>query len=95
MAAGIAKLTMAGISREKKSPNGTTPFCQTNSVVISPKGLNEPPALDATTTLIQDKATKRGLALPIAKITEPNQQSGSQVITAGGNKERLKTGNPE
>ena len=70
-AAGINKLTRAGTNREKKSAKGTTPFCHTNSVVMSPKGLNDPPALEAITTLMQDKVTKRGLSLPMASITEP------------------------
>lgn len=82
MAAGITKLMMAGINREKKSPKGTTPFCHTNSVVISPKGLNEPPALEATTTLMQDKATNRGLPLPIAKITEPISKAVVRLLHA-------------
>ena len=71
MVAGITKLIIAGINKAKKSTKGTTSFCQTNKVVISPNGLNEPPALEATTTLIQDKVTNCRLSLPIAKITEP------------------------
>jgi len=80
MAAGMVKLTIAGIKREKKSVNGTTPFCQTNKVVMSPKGLNEPPAFEATTTLMQDKVTKRGQSLPIARITEPMSKAVVRLL---------------
>jgi len=45
MAAGKAKLTMEGKSREKKCANGTTPFIHANKVVISPKGLKDPPVV--------------------------------------------------
>ena len=38
---------------------------------MSPKGLNAPPALAATTTLMQARATKRGLWEPTASTTAP------------------------
>ena len=54
--AGIKKLTAEGTNNAKKVVNSTMPFCQTISVVISPNGLNAPPALAATTMLIQANA---------------------------------------
>ena len=64
IAAGITKLTTAGINNLKNTPNSMTPLCQTIRVVISPKGLNAPPALAATTILMQASETKRGLSEP-------------------------------
>ncbi len=45
------------------------PFCQTIRVVMSPKGLKAPPALAATTTLMQARLTNRALAPPTVRIT--------------------------
>src|SRR3569832_546619 len=39
------------------------------SVVMSPKGLKAPPALAATTMMMQDTATKRGCPTPTASTT--------------------------
>ena len=82
IAAGNAKLIMAGINKLKKSPNGTTPFCHTKSVVISPNGLNEPPALEATTTLMHANVTNFRLSLPIAKMTEPISSAVVKLLQA-------------
>ena len=69
IAAGITKLTTAGINNLKKTLNSIIPFCQTIKVVISPKGLNAPPALAATTILMQEREMKRGLSEPTAITT--------------------------
>ena len=53
IAAGNKKLISEGINNEKKPKKPTLPDCQTISVVMSPNGLNAPPALAATTILIQ------------------------------------------
>src|SRR6185503_11222273 len=70
-AAGTSQLMREGTNSAKKSPNSTTPYCQTISVVMSPKGLNVPPALAATTTLMQAAAMNRPLLAPIAMTTAP------------------------
>ena len=69
IAAGITKLTTEGINKLKKVAKSTMPFCHTISVVISPKGLNAPPALAATTILIQAIPIKAGLSAPTAITT--------------------------
>ena len=51
--AGIIKLITAGKNNLKKSANCNLLLCHTIKVVISPNGLNAPPALAATTILIQ------------------------------------------
>ena len=51
--AGTKKLTKDGINKTINCSNFTKPDCQIINVVISPKGLNTPPALAATTMLIQ------------------------------------------
>ena len=70
-AAGTSKLTTDGTKRRKKSKKSTTPACQTISVVMSPNGLNAPPAFAATTMLMKAIATKRGLPPPTAITTAP------------------------
>ena len=47
----------------------TMPRCHTISVVMSPKGLNAPPALAATTMLMQPSEMKRALPAPTASNT--------------------------
>ena len=60
---------MEGSNSWKKSWNGSMPFCQTISVVMSPNGLNAPPALAPTTILIQDRDTNLALSRPTAITT--------------------------
>ncbi len=57
------------MNRAKNPQKLTIPFCQTINVVISPNGLNAPPALAATTILIQAIETKRVLVPPTASTT--------------------------
>ena len=60
IAAGTRKLTTDGTKRARNVQKSTSPRCQTINVVMSPNGLNAPPAFAATTILIQATATKRG-----------------------------------
>ena len=67
--AGINQLTTEGMIKAKNVAKGTTPFCQTIKVVISPNGLNAPPALAATTILIQASAINLVFVPPTAIAT--------------------------
>ena len=69
MPAVTTQLVMEGSTSTKNSWNCTWPACQIISVVMSPKGLNTPPALAATTTLMQPRTTKRVLSPPIETTT--------------------------
>ena len=71
MAAGTSQFTSDGRKRAKNPEKGMSPFCHTISVVMSPKGENAPPALAATTMLISDTSTKRGLPTPTLSTTVP------------------------
>jgi len=62
--AGTRKFTTAGINNLKKSKKLTLPDCQTINVVMSPNGLNAPPALEAITILMKAKVTNLGLSEP-------------------------------
>ena len=59
--AGTRKLTALGRNSSRNVAKSTTPRCQTISVVMSPNGLKAPPALAATTILMQAMPIKRGL----------------------------------
>ena len=62
---------------------GITPFCHTIKVVISPKGENAPPALAATTILIQAK--QMNFLLPFATaITTAHINSAVVKLSAIG-----------
>ena len=67
--AGTKKLTSDGINKFRNSPNSRIPFCHTINVVMSPNGLKAPPALAATTMLMQARLTNLGLPLPTARTT--------------------------
>ena len=75
MTAGTSQLTREGMKRWKKDQKSTGPmavsisFCHTIRVVMSPNGLKAPPALAATTMLIQASSTKRWLSPPTASTT--------------------------
>ena len=71
MMAGISQLTTDGKNSTKNSKKLSLPFCQTISVVMSPKGEKAPPALAATTMLMQPSATKRCDCEPTAITTAP------------------------
>ena len=51
--AGTRKLTKAGMNNTKNCSNFTNSACHIIRVVISPKGLKTPPALEAITIFIQ------------------------------------------
>ena len=57
MAAGTSQLTMDGMMSRKNCVMWSFPRCHIMRVVMSPKGLKAPPALAATTTLMQPRAT--------------------------------------
>ena len=67
--AGTSQLASEGTNRAKNAENSTIPFCQTINVVMSPKGLKAPPALAATTMLIQATVTNFRLSPPTAIAT--------------------------
>ena len=69
ISAGTKKFTNEGRNKAKNSENLITPFCQTIKVVMSPNGLNAPPALAATTTLMQERVTNFDSPLATAMIT--------------------------
>jgi hypothetical protein len=56
------------------------PACQTISVVMSPKALQAPPALAATTRLMQARLTKRALPAPDREHHAGHDQRGGQVV---------------
>ncbi|MNG37507.1 hypothetical protein D3C84_1248830 [compost metagenome] len=51
--AGTRKFTSDGRKRWKNSKNASFPFCHTISEVMSPNGEKTPPALAATTMMMQ------------------------------------------
>jgi len=53
----------------KNSKNSTLPACHTIKVVMSPNALHAPPALAATTRLMQAMATNFALPAPTASTT--------------------------
>ena len=63
--------------------NSTLPFCQTIRVVISPKGEKAPPALAATTTLIQATMTNLRLLPPTAMTTAPMSSAVVRLSAKG------------
>src|SRR5215467_10393640 len=93
-AAGTSQLMREGMNSAKKSANSTMPYCQTIRVVMSPKGLNAPPALAAITTLIQAAAMNRPLPVPIAMTTAPIT-SAVVKLSDRGDEERQHAGQPE
>ncbi len=77
------QFTTDGTSSAKNSANCTCPFCQTISVVMSPNGLKAPPALAATTILIQARAMKRW-SLPPTDITTVDINNAVARLSATG-----------
>ena len=67
--AGTSQFASDGRNSAKNAANGTLPACQTISVVMSPNGLNAPPAFAATTMLMQARATNFGSSRPTASTT--------------------------
>ena len=69
MTAGISQLTSDGRNNTKNPWKGMMPFCHTINVVMSPNGEKAPPALAATTILIQATITKAVFFPPTAMAT--------------------------
>ena len=88
-AAGMSQFTREGKKRTRNCSNGTTPFCHTMSVVMSPNGLKAPPALAATTMLIQAAAMKRLCPGPAAMATAP-MTSAVVRLSAMGERKKAK-----
>ena len=91
MVAGTRKFSVEGRNSAKKVQKSTTPFCQTIRVVISPKGENAPPALAATTMLIQARVTKRLLSPPTDSTTA---HMSSAVVRLSSTAERKNATTP-
>src|SRR5688572_4120659 len=69
--AGTSQLASDGRNKLKNPVNETMPFCHTIKVVMSPKGLKAPPALAATTILMQAGTRNLGLPRPTLNMTAP------------------------
>ena len=67
------------------------PACQTISVVISPNGLNAPPAFAATTTLTHPMTTKRRFRPPTAMTTVAISKAVVRLSATG---DRMKDSTP-
>ena len=89
--AGTIKFTTDGRNKAKNSKNVAWPLCQTIRVVMSPNGLKAPPALAATTILMQPRATNFGLSEPTANTTAP---INSAVVKLSAIGERKKANTP-
>ncbi|MNJ64413.1 hypothetical protein D3C77_603610 [compost metagenome] len=89
--AGIRKLSRAGMKSAKNWPNGTLPACHTIRVVMSPKGLKAPPALAATTMLMQARLMKRRSPLATLSTTVHIRSAVVRLSTTG---EMKKARNP-
>ena len=94
-AAGTSQLIKDGMNSGKKSANGTSPFCQTISVVMSPNGLNAPPAFAATTMLMQATETNFGFFSPIAITTAPITSAVVKLSATGEMTEGQAARHPE
>jgi hypothetical protein len=72
-AAGTSQFVRDGKNNAKNSKNFNDPLCQTMSVVMSPKGLKAPPALAATTMLMQARQRMPGSLGPWSTPRRPNR----------------------
>ena len=90
MNAGMIKFTNEGRNNLKNWKNSTYPACQTIKVVISPKGLNAPPAFAATTILTQLILVKFLLPFPTAKTTEHIVRAVVKLSAMGDKKNAIK-----
>ena len=86
MIAGTNQFTREGTNKTKNCKNSTCPFCQTIKVVISPNGLNAPPALAAITIFIQPITTNARLSAATA-ITTVAISSAVVKLSAIGDKQ--------
>ena len=87
---GIIKFTSEGKNNFKNWKNSTYPACQTIKVVISPKGLNAPPAFAATTIFTQLILVKFLLPLPTAKTTAHIVKAVVKLSAIGDKKNDIK-----
>ena len=90
-AAGTSQLTIDGTTIMKNWVNSTLPFCHTINVVMSPKGENAPPALAATTILMQASATNLRFEAAMAMTTAPMRRAVVRLSAIG---ERKKASSP-
>ena len=90
MVAGTMKFTSDGRNRLKNSKKLACPLCHTIRVVISPKGLKAPPALAATTILIQETAMNEGLPAPTDRTTAPINSAVVKLSAIGDRKKAIK-----
>ena len=81
--AGTRKFMADGINSAKKVQKSTMPFCQTISVVISPKGENAPRAFAPTTMSMQVSVTKWLLEPPTASATAHMSSAWSGCLRWG------------
>ena len=81
--AGTNQLTNEGMNNGKNCKNSTLPFCQTISVVISPKGEKAPPALAAITTLIHAIEINLTSLPPTAITTAPINRAVVKLSAIG------------
>src|SRR5688572_3536121 len=88
-AAGTNQLTAEGMNNAKNSKNPRISFCHTMSVVMSPNGLNAPPAFAATTTLIQAGAVNSALPRPTVTTTAPITNAVVRLSSTGDRKNAI------
>jgi hypothetical protein len=94
--AGTNQLTKAGMNKLKKVQKVMRPllacmfFCQTIKVVMSPNGLNAPPAFAATTKLMQASKTNFVLLPPTANTTAPISKAVVRLSAIGDMKKASK-----
>mmetsp|Transcript_7660 Transcript_7660/g.47284 ORF Transcript_7660/g.47284 Transcript_7660/m.47284 type:complete len:226 (-) Transcript_7660:824-1501(-) len=87
--AGTNQLTKEGSRSSTKSGMSSLCFCQTMSVVTSPKGLNAPPAFDATIVLMNPSTTKLGCPLPTVLMTAPIRRAVVRLSASGERKKAI------
>src|SRR5690606_6932617 len=87
--AGTSQLTSDGRKRVKNSKKETIPFCQTMSVVMSPKGLKAPPASVATTILMHATAINPAGPAPTAIATAPSTSHVVRLSATGDMKKAI------
>ena len=95
MAAGIAKLMMAGISREKeigKRHHAFLPDQQRGDVT---KRTERTTGIGGDHDIDTGQGNKARTSFTHSQNNRPHQQGGGQIVATGRNKERLKAGNPE
>mmetsp|Transcript_8682 Transcript_8682/g.38335 ORF Transcript_8682/g.38335 Transcript_8682/m.38335 type:complete len:240 (+) Transcript_8682:876-1595(+) len=89
-AAGTSQFTTAGAKSPGNSSSRTFPFCQTISVVKSPKGEKAPPAFAATTMLTQHIATYSSYPCPRLLITAPMSTAVVRLSAMGESQKAMR-----